>query len=363
MSLTASQQASRWLIVLAIFLAIVFFIGDVLVPFVTGAAIAYFLDPIADYLERLGLKRVYCVAIIMLTAFFFIAMVAVLLVPLLINQFEGLVTNIPTYLEALNLFVRERFAGLFAENGVFLDALKSMQEQLQGVGLKVANSLLGSTLFVLDGLFFMFFVPVVTCYLLLDWDKIIAIVDGWLPRDHQKSIRKIFSDIDRVLASFVRGQITVCFILGAYYSLLLAVVGLNFGLLIGLIAGMVTFIPYLGALLGGSLAIGVALYQFWGDWSMVGAVVAIFISGQILEGNVITPKLVGKSVGLHPVWLLFSLSVFAKLFGFVGMLIAVPVAASIGVVGRFFVAKYKSSKLYLGAPELVKLEEKSPQDE
>jgi Predicted permease len=255
------------------------------------AAIAYFLDPIADYLEELGLKRYMCVAIIMLTAFLFIGFIFFLLVPLLIQQFDGLIANMPTYIEALNNFIRSKFPHIFESDGILVDAFKSLQSSIKDISLTVANSLLGSTLFVINGLFFMFFVPVVTCYLLLDWDNIIATIDDWLPREHQSTIQKIFADINRVLASFVRGQITVCLILGTFYSILLAVVGLNFGLLIGLIAGAVTFIPYLGALLGGALAIGVAFYQFWGDWTMIGAVIAIFVSGQILEGNIITSKI------------------------------------------------------------------------
>ena len=129
------------------------------------------------------------------------------------------------------------------------------------------------------------------------------------------------------------------------------IVGLQFGLVVGLAAGFLTFIPYLGAIIGGALAIGLALFQFWGNWIMVAAVAAIFAAGQMVEGNILTPKLVGSSVGLHPVWLLLALSVFGALFGFVGMLVAVPVAAALGVVTRFFVGRYLKSPLYLGVQD------------
>ena len=194
-------------------------------------------------------------------------------------------------------------------------------------------------------------VPVVSVYLLLDWDRMVAKIDTLLPRDHAPTIRKLASDIDQTLASFIRGMGTVCLILGTYYAIALMIAGLQFGLVVGFVAGLVTFIPYLGALIGGALAIGLALFQFWGDWVSVGIVAGIFALGQVLEGNVITPKLVGSSVGLHPVWLLLALSVFGALFGFVGMLVAVPVAAALGVIARFGVQQYQSSLLYRGKSE------------
>jgi predicted PurR-regulated permease PerM len=191
-------------------------------------------------------------------------------------------------------------------------------------------------------------VPVVAFYMLLDWDRMVAKIDALLPRDHAPHIRQIAAEIDRVLAGFVRGQVTVCLILGTFYSVALMVAGLQFGLVVGAVAGALTFIPYIGALIGGALAIGLALFQFWGEWLSIGIVAAIFAFGQFIEGNVLTPKLVGESVGLHPVWLLFALSAFGTLFGFVGMLVAVPVAAAIGVIVRFSIGQYSRSLLYKG---------------
>ena len=154
------------------------------------------------------------------------------------------------------------------------------------------------------------------------------------------------------MAGFVRGQGTVCAILGIYYAVALMAVGLQFGLIVGVVAGALTFIPYVGAIVGGALAIGLALFQFWGDWLWIGIVYAIFQSGQFVEGNFLTPKLVGSSVGLHPVTLILALSVFGALFGFVGLLVAVPVAAALGVIVRFLVAKYKEGRLYRGVEAL-----------
>jgi predicted PurR-regulated permease PerM len=182
----------------------------------------------------------------------------------------------------------------------------------------------------------------------MDWDRMVAQVDSWLPRDHADTIRQLATDIDKVLAGFVRGQVSVCLILGTFYSVALMAAGLQFGLAVGAIAGAITFIPYVGSLVGGALAIGLALFQFWGDWWSIGLIAAIFAIGQFIEGNILTPKLVGGSVGLHPVWLLFALSAFGSVFGFVGMLVAVPVAASIGVLARFGVEQYRESLLYRG---------------
>jgi len=191
-------------------------------------------------------------------------------------------------------------------------------------------------------------VPVVAVYMLLDWDRMIERIDMLLPLDHRDTVRFIASEIDRTLSAFVRGMGTVCLILGAYYAIALMLVGLDFGVVVGIIAGLVTFIPYVGAILGGALAIGLGLFQFWGDWSSVMMIAGIFAIGQVAEGNYLTPKLVGNSVGLHPVWLMLALSVFGWMFGFVGMLVAVPLAATIGVLVRFATDQYTSGRLYKG---------------
>jgi len=176
----------------------------------------------------------------------------------------------------------------------------------------------------------------------------VAALDELLPRDHAPTIRHLAGEIDRTLASFIRGQVTVGLILGTYYAIALMLIGLDFGVVIGFVAGLISFIPYVGALVGGALAIGLALFQFWGEWWLIGGVVAIFMVGQFFEGNILSPNLVGSSVGLHPVWLIFALSAFGSLFGFTGMLVAVPVAAVIGVVVRFFLERYRGGMLYQG---------------
>jgi predicted PurR-regulated permease PerM len=227
-------------------------------------------------------------------------------------------------------------------------SLDELARLVQSRGGQLVEAALGSVSSLFGLVALVVVTPVVSFYLLLDWDRLVARVDELLPRDHAPAIRRIAGEIDATLAGFIRGQGTVCLILGTYYSVALMLVGLDFGLVVGAVAGLLTFIPYIGALVGGVLAIGLALFQFWGDWLWIVAVAAIFFSGQFVEGNFLTPKLVGDSVGLHPVWLLFALTAFGSLFGFVGMLVAVPVAAVIGVIARFVVREYKSGRLYRG---------------
>jgi len=173
-------------------------------------------------------------------------------------------------------------------------------------------------------------------------------VDGWIPLQQRVTVRALAREIDAAIAGFVRGQSAVCLILGSFYAVALTLSGLNFGLLIGLISGLITFIPYVGSMTGLILALGVAVAQFWPEYSSILIVLGIFLLGQFLEGNLLAPKLVGKSVGLHPVWLIFALLAFGYLFGFVGLLVAVPLAATIGVLVRFALRRYLASSLYTG---------------
>ncbi len=175
--------------------------------------------------------------------------------------------------------------------------------------------------------------PVVAFYLLLDWDQMVKRIDELLPREHRKEVQYVFGEIDVAMAGFVRGQSSVVMILAAFYATALTLVDLNFGLAIGLAAGFFSFIPYVGFLVGFVLSIGVAIVQFWPDWFMVGVVFGIFMVGQFIEGNILYPKLVGRSIGVHAVWLMFALFAFALLFGAVGVLLAVPMAAIAGCLG------------------------------
>jgi predicted PurR-regulated permease PerM len=348
MALPIRQQAVYWGIAAGVFFAALWGLGNVILPFLVGGAIAYFLDPVADRLERAGLSRSAATSVISVAALLIFVLLSLLIVPMLVRQLVGLVNAAPTIFGELQGFLTEKFPSVMDEQSAVRDALNGIGKTIQSRGGELAQGLLTSALSVINAIVFIVVVPVVAFYLLLDWDNMVAKIDSWLPRDHQDTIRIIARDIDRVLAGFVRGQVSVCLALGTFYAVALMLAGLDFGLIVGAIAGLITFIPYVGALIGGALAIGLALFQFWGDWLSIGIIAAIFAAGQFLEGNIITPRFVGKSVGLHPVWLLFALSAFGTVFGFVGMLVAVPVAAAIGVLARFGVGQYLGSRLYRG---------------
>ena len=195
----------------------------------------------------------------------------------------------------------------------------------------------------------MFLTPVVTFYLLRDWERLVGALDGALPRDHAATIRKLAHESNAAIAGYVRGQALVCITLGTIYAVGLSLVGLQFGLVIGLIAGAISFIPFVGTFVGAVMALGMALVQFPPDWMGVVKVAVVFVIGQMLEGNVLSPKLVGDRVGLHPVWIMFALLAGGALFGFVGVLIAVPVAAVVGVLVRHLIGRYRDSQYYRGA--------------
>ncbi len=348
MALPLSAQARYWGIAAVVFFILLWLLGNVLLPFLVGGAIAYFLDPVADRLQRAGLSRVAATTVISLVALLAVILLVLAIIPTLVNQLTALVNSAPEIARRMQTFLIERFPDLADNTSTIRQTLANIAATIQSRGAELANGVISSALGVISAVVFIVVVPVVAFYLLLDWDHMVARIDRLLPRDHAATVRQLAREIDKVLAGFVRGQLSVCLLLGTFYSIALMLAGLQFGLIVGAIAGAITFIPYVGSLVGGMLAIGLALFQFWGNWVSIGIVAAIFAAGQFIEGNILTPKLVGKSVGLHPVWLLFALSAFGSVFGFVGMLVAVPVAASIGVLMRFGIGRYQTSTLYRG---------------
>ncbi|MBB97056.1 MAG: AI-2E family transporter [Rhodobacteraceae bacterium] len=348
MALPVKTQLRYWGIAAAVFLLLLWFLGDVLVPFVIGGAIAYFMDPVADRLESWGLSRGAATGVITVGAIAILVIIGLAVLPALIRQAVDLANLLPQLFKDLQGFLVEKFPQVLDDDSQLRQTLNQVGEAAQSRALELVDTALSSALTVINIVVLMVITPVVAVYLLLDWDNMVARIDEMLPRDHVDTIRKLASDIDRTMAGFVRGMVSVCSILGVYYAIALMVVGLDFGLVVGFIAGALTFIPYLGALIGGALAVGLALFQFWGEWWMIVIVAVIFQVGQFVEGNFLTPNLVGSSVGLHPVWLLLALSVFGAIFGFIGLLVAVPVAAAIGVLVRFGIDQYKQSKLYTG---------------
>lgn len=357
--MTLRQHIWFWVGLVSVSLLLLGVLSDILLPFVAGMAVAYFLDPIADRLEALGLSRVMATTLITIIFFIVLILSILLLVPLIAGQALELVEAAPDYIKAVKAFAQKLVEGPLQrfmpgeEALASSEALAGLQQRALTYGAEVLQDVARGGAALLNFMGLVFITPVVSFYLLNDWDRIVAYVDKLLPRQHAETIRKLSGQIDKVLAGFVRGMGTICVLLAIFYAVALEVAGLQFGLVVGVIAGMVSFIPFVGMAVGLVLAVTLAIFQFLpSDPASVAIVFGIFIAGQLIEGNVLTPKLVGEKIGLHPVWVIFGLLAFGSLFGFVGMLLAVPVAAVIGVVVRHFTAEYLKSPLYwgVGAP-------------
>ncbi|MEM7221518.1 MAG: AI-2E family transporter [Pseudomonadota bacterium] len=351
--MTVQRQLRFWLIGFIVFFALLWLLSGILLPFVAGMAVAYLLDPPCDRLEAMGLSRTLATTILTVAFLLIIVGALLLLLPLLIGQLAGFVERLPAYLEALRRHSVELLATLEARvDPALVDKLKESlagsAEQLFTWSTALVGRLISGGVAVANLISLVVITPVVAFYLLRDWDRLVEKIDGWLPQEHAEAIRQQLGEIDQTLAGFVRGQSMVCLILAVFYATALSFAGLDFGLLIGLIAGLLTFIPFVGSAVGLVASVGMALVQF-DDWLRIAIVAAIFLVGQAVEGNYLTPKLVGDRVGLHPVWVIFALLAGGFLFGFVGVLLAVPIAAVIGVLIRFFFDIYLASPLYKGS--------------
>ena len=347
------RQILFWLLVLGAFIAFLWLFSSILLPFVAGMALAYFLDPVADRLQRWGFSRMAATSVILLSFVVLLVIALIIVIPLLATQAADFAEKVPGYVSSLQQLMADPESSYLP--GWLKAQLVSLKENLAkyvGEGASFVAGLFvqiwASGKALLDVLSLLVITPVVAFYLLLDWDKMIDKVDRWAPRDWVGVVRRLAAEMDHAIAGFVRGQGTICLILAIAYGGSLSLAGLNFGLLIGIVSGLVSFIPYLGSLLGFVLAVGVALVQFWPDYLWITLIGGIFLLGQLIDGYILQPKLIGDRVGLHPVWLMFSLLAFGALFGFVGLLVAVPASASIAVLVRYALARYLDSDLYYG---------------
>jgi predicted PurR-regulated permease PerM len=351
--MTLERQVIFWVAALAIFMALLWLLRDVALPFVAGMALAYLTDPLARRAEALGIGRTTSALIIL--ALVIVAVVAAVMVtaPILIQQFTAFIDKLPGYVARLQSLVADPsqtwLSGIFGEQGP--DASKAMSSLVsQGSGFLAGflASIWSGGRAVLSLLSILIITPVVAFYLLCDWERVVATVDNWIPLKHRATIHGLARDIDSAIAGFVRGQAVICMLLAVFYGVGLTIAGLHFGFLIGIATGFLSFIPYVGAMSGFLMAAVVAIAQFWPDLGSLAIVAGVFAAGQVLEGYVLSPKLVGAKVGLHPVWMMFSLLAFGYLMGFIGLLIAIPLAATFGVLLRFAVRKYQQSSIYTG---------------
>jgi predicted PurR-regulated permease PerM len=340
-----------WIVVFVVFIGLLWLLHHVLLPFVAGAAIAYLLDPLANRLTRHGLSRLVAALVILAGFVIVFAGVFVLFAPILADQLKDFIDHVPSYMERLEALAKDPshpwlksiFGGAAGGGLVGVSLNKSigyLTEVLPTLWTKGAALLSLFSLLVIT--------PVVAFYLLADWDRVIGAFDDLIPLHRRETVRGLVREINKALTGYLHGQLLVCAILGTYYAIGLTLAGLSFGVLIGAVSGLLTFVPYVGSLTALVVSLGVALAQFYPDWTRILIVVGVVLVGQFFEGNVLSPKLVGESVGLHPVWLIFALLTCGYLFGFVGLLLAVPLAAAAGVLTRFALGRYRASPLYTG---------------
>ncbi|WP_254073186.1 AI-2E family transporter [Acidisphaera sp. S103] len=354
---TRAQRFALIIGLLVVFWLALQLFASVLAPFVAAAVIAYALDPAATRLTRLGLPRGAAALLMILAVIAAVLLFALLLYPLVIVQVGLLVNRIPQYATLVQGWAREMLTHLQENFGpdVVNDKLRDLVSGQAGsmlsILLSTVTGVLGSGFAIFNLLSLAVVTPVVGFYLLRDWPKVVRMVDSWLPYRYRDVIRAQAREVDRILSAWVRGQALCCLLLALYYAASLTVAGLDLGLIVGLMAGLLSFIPYVGSIAGGVTALGLALAQF-PHWRGVVVVGAVLIIGQILEGYVIYPRFLGDRVELPAVWVIFALFAGGAAFGFLGVMMAVPVAATIGVLARFWLRRYLASPLYLDPPSV-----------
>jgi predicted PurR-regulated permease PerM len=341
------------------FLAAIQLFASILLPFVAAAGIAYFLDPLATRMARAGVRRSVAALLLVVGLMAAGLLFMLLLYPLILAQIGILVSRVPAYVDDLRVWagqvivhLQERLGAEYVD-GKLRDLVSGQAGAMLSFLTSALTRIVGGGFALFNVLSLMVVTPVVAFYLLRDWPGVVRRVDGWLPRRYEGVLRDQAAEMDRILSAWLRGQALCCLVLALYYALALQLVGLDLGLIVGLTAGVLSFIPYVGSITGGVTSIGLALAQF-PTWTGVAEVVGVFITGQLLEGYVIYPRFLGDRVELHAVWVIFALFAGGAVFGFLGVLLAVPVAAVIGVVARYWLRRYLMSPLYSDPPAAIR---------
>ncbi len=347
------RQVLFWLTIALVLVLLVALLRGVILPFVAGMVIAYFLNPAADRLTQWGIPRGIAATFIVAAFGSLIALALILLVPLLLSQAQQFAAALPDEVTRLRglveSWVRERLGTHYPDFAAGIEkSSQTIAENMTSLAGFIAGSLWSQGRALFDLLSLMLVTPLVVFYMLIDWHPMLAKVDSWLPRAHASTIRRLAAEVNDAVSAFIRGQGTVCFVLAVYYAVALGMTGLRYGLLVGLATGLMSFVPFVGWALGLITATTIAVVQYWPDAMPILIVIAIFAGAQVLDAGFLSPNIVGSKIGLHPVWLIFSLFVFSYLFGFVGVLVAVPIAAAIAVLVRFALKIYLESPLYSG---------------
>lgn len=349
--MTQTAHENRfWLILAAVGLGALWLLKPILLPFVAGLVIAYFLDPAVDRLAGWRVPRWLGTLLVLVAFIALVVLMMLLIVPLLQGQLVALMDALPGHVAQIKANVLPRL-----EDYVHRLSPEDVQKLQDAAGSyagdaalwvgQFARKIIAEGFALFDIVTLLVITPVVAFYLLRDWPNVRQTVSSLVPRKKQGLVREAVHEIDRTLSGFLRGQALVCLCLGLIYGIGLTLTGLKYGATVGIVAGFLSFIPYVGSTFGLVVSMILAFIQF-DDWAPIGAVLGVFLLGQGLEGYVLTPKLVGDRVGLHPVWILFALFAGGSLLGFAGILIAVPVAAVIGVLLRLGIRHYKDSKFY-----------------
>ncbi len=344
-----------WLFIASLFVAFLWMFNNVLLPFILGFAVAYLLNPIIYKLEKWNINRKPASIIILSSFFLLLAIVIAVVSPILVREMGAFAEELPNYIDQIQASAQPLVNSLQAQFGLYSN--EDLIEKIQPYMGKAAETSAGFLKTVVSGgvaifdfTLALFLTPIVAFFLMNEWPKITAWIYDIMPRDHEKTLKGLLAEIDQKLSGFIRGQLSVCAVLGVLYAVALMIAGLKYGFFIGLMAGALSIIPLVGSIVGLIVSVMVAWFQS-GDIVYVSIIAVIFFAGQIIEGNFLTPKLVGDSVGLHPLWVLFSLMAGGAVLGILGMLIAVPVAAVAGVLLSFFIWKYKNSSFYKKTPE------------
>jgi len=351
--LTEGRQLVFWLVALIAMLLGLALFKDILLPFVVGIIVAYFLNPLADRLERQGLSRTLAAILIVGVVGLLLVLGLILVLPLLASQVQQLAASLPADIErarsAIEAAARERLGANFVIVQTAIDRAIAELQSSWGAILKEAAAMVWSRGAALVNVVALLLItPLVVFYLLVDWHPMVERVRLWLPRDHAPTVEHLAGEINDAVSAFIRGQGAVCLCLGAFYAVALSLAGLKYGALVGIATGLLAFVPMVGWVVGTSVATLIAAVQFAPSLPPIAVVVAIMVAGMAIDTAFLSPSLVGKKVGLHPVWLIFALFAFSFLFGIVGTLVAVPVSAAIAVLARFGISRYLLSDVYRG---------------
>ncbi|MCS5597731.1 MAG: AI-2E family transporter [Alphaproteobacteria bacterium] len=356
--MSIEKQSIFWVTVLALIILSLWLLQAVLLPFVLGATIAYLLDPLVERLDKWGINRALSTILILTVSFAVFVLIVALIVPALYNELRALIEALPEYIEKAKAFILPYIDIIKEKTGLESqrDIIAILYEQ-KATAFKASNTVLnglaagGSSLVTLLSIIAL--TPLSAYFFIKEWPRIMAYLEQLLPRAHEKTLKMLLNKMHNIVSGFIRGQLMVAFFLAIFYAIALKLAGLQYGVIIGLSAGFLSIIPMLGAI-GGLIAATATAWLTTFEFGYTGLIAGIFIFGQILEGNFLTPKLVGDQVGLHPLWVIFAVMAGGALMGLAGMFLAVPIAAIIGVLIGFAISQYKATPLYTGKTKAVK---------